>query len=439
MPEATQWSISLRPQSLNDVWGQDKLKENIYARLKSGKGFPKAIFLQGRYGTGKTTVSKILAKMIQCKTPKPNGDPCCECMSCKSIENETYGRNTYCFDGGPDGTIDKVREKIGNWVNIQPMKDNNVVIMIEEVQEISSDGINALLKMIEDPKKRVYFLMTAMEEDSSKLKKINGLMSRCQIFRYPPATPKDIMFYLKDCMEKMGYWDSPEIPQEFKGKGLYTIATNCNGSFRSSLQMLEQFIDSKTFTEEEIRQNAGIINLEDFYGVLQAILEGKPSDSIMNTLLDADCEKQFRLAMKVISDAESYRIFGKVPGDNEFFVKNAAALSSHKNFDILLNGFIETQKSCATYFNKSIYVLSICEMIRKCMTSTSAPVVLNETQQVSMQPPSPNTAVPVQRQVIPQPTVQPTVVNNSPVQPTTNSVEQQSQPTQQVVRRIIRR
>jgi DNA polymerase-3 subunit gamma/tau len=83
------WSISLRPTKLRDVYGLDKLKTFAYKAVKKNE-WPEAMLLQAKYGTGKTTAAKILAQMMVCQRPESDGEPCGECPSCKAIVDETW-------------------------------------------------------------------------------------------------------------------------------------------------------------------------------------------------------------------------------------------------------------------------------------------------------------------------------------------------------------
>ena len=80
-----QWTITKRPHTFNDLYKCDQIKKYFYGLVSKKKDFPNAVLFQGKYGCGKTTSAKILAQMMVCQNPHENGDPCCECPSCRAI------------------------------------------------------------------------------------------------------------------------------------------------------------------------------------------------------------------------------------------------------------------------------------------------------------------------------------------------------------------
>lgn len=278
-----QWTITKRPQKLDDLYGQDEVV-NYFKNIKqSNKPIPNAIWLGGKFGCGKTTIAKIIAKTIQCKNKDENGNPCGECVSCKSIENETWGRNTVMFNGGTNGTIDEVRKLVDN-VNYPPMIDGNWVMMIEEAQELSADAVQALLKTIESPRNNVYFIFTSMEEDAKKLAKFDALISRCGVeFKLNTATVMDVMFYLRHILETENLWAT--IPSSFKMEGLKLIATNCKQSYREALKKLQICVNSGLYNVDQISAQFGITKEGDISTALNDLVAGRWTDVVDETFI----------------------------------------------------------------------------------------------------------------------------------------------------------
>lgn len=278
-----QWTITKRPQKLDDLYGQDEVV-NYFKNIKqSNKPIPNAIWLGGKFGCGKTTIAKIIAKTIQCKNKDADGNPCGECVSCKSIENETWGRNTVMFNGGTNGTIDEVRKLVDN-VNYPPMIDGNWVMMIEEAQELSADAVQALLKTIESPRNNVYFIFTSMEEDAKKLAKFDALISRCGVeFKLNTATVMDVMFYLRHILETENLWST--IPSSFKMEGLKLIATNCKQSYREALKKLQICVNSGLYNVDQISAQFGITKEGDISTALNDLVSGRWTDVVDETFI----------------------------------------------------------------------------------------------------------------------------------------------------------
>lgn len=273
-----QWTITKRPQKLDDLYGQDEVVHYFKNIQQTKSPIPNAIWLGGKFGCGKTTIAKIIAKTIQCKNKDANGNPCGKCISCQSIENETWGRNTIMFNGGTNGTIDEVRKLVGN-VDFPPTMDGNWVFMIEEAQELSADATQALLKTVETPRNNVYFIFTSMEEDLKKLSKFDALISRCGAeFKLNTATVMDVMFYLRHILETENLWDT--IPKEFKLEGLRLIAMNCKQSYREALKKLQICVNSGIYNVDQISAQFGITKEGDISTALNDLISGRWTDAV---------------------------------------------------------------------------------------------------------------------------------------------------------------
>lgn len=273
-----QWTITKRPQKFDDLYGQDEVVHYFKNIQQTKAPIPNAIWLGGKFGCGKTTIAKIIAKTIQCKNKDADGNPCGKCISCQSIENETWGRNTIMFNGGTNGTIDEVRKLVGN-VDFPPTMDGNWVFMIEEAQELSADATQALLKTVETPRNNVYFIFTSMEEDLKKLGKFDALISRCGAeFKLNTATVMDVMFYLRHILETENLWDT--IPKEFKLEGLKLIATNCKQSYREALKKLQICVNSGLYSVDQISAQFGITKEGDISTALNDLISGRWTDAV---------------------------------------------------------------------------------------------------------------------------------------------------------------
>ena len=122
------WSIALRPTKFSQVYGLDKLKTFAYKAAKKSE-WPVGIMLQGTTGTGKTTAAKIIAQMMVCTNLTPEGEPCCECPSCKAIINETWSRDVINLDGARDDSA-KIKEQLESFTLTAPMRDKKKVVII---------------------------------------------------------------------------------------------------------------------------------------------------------------------------------------------------------------------------------------------------------------------------------------------------------------------
>lgn len=370
-----QWSISMRPHTFSDMYGCKNIKSYFYGLRTSGQPYPKAVLFEGIFGGGKTTSAKILAQMIMCTNPKENGDPCCECASCQSIIDETFDMDCKQIDGGQVGK-DEVIDIISNFASKPSYRGNHQkVVILEEVQELSTKAKNAILKMLEKPRENFHFIFTSMETLPA-----GGLKSRCVTFPFKPAGMGDIMYYLKDLLEKTGNWENKDIigtagPVEFWGPVIQAVATNASGSYRQATQLIEQCIHCNSFTAEEIRDNTGLVDMNTWYEMLTAVMDGQANDLVLNNLLEGDYQSNFSLAYKVVADAVTYDTFGKIVKQNSYFLAQAKQLASHKNFPLLRDTYMHISENGGKFIAKSDYIIEMCKLIKACQASNSKPTL----------------------------------------------------------------
>lgn len=317
-----QWSISKRPRTLDQVSGCDEIKTYFKNIRKAGKPFPNAIAMIGETGCGKTTTAQIIAQMLVCENPKPNGDPCCECIECKAIMEEKFNRTVKQI---VPALIKQKADELGMQQNVlfgqeletflkTPMMGaKEKVVIIEEAQEFKGDAQKMILKSVEAPRENCHVILTTMTDNGgTALPK--SILGRCQRFMFSPAEPTDLMYYMKDVLDGEGLWD--KLPRTFKGEGLYAIARIADGSYRNAIQTLEQCIDMEMFSEEKIRNYFHVFEESEFYRILLEMLNGDLCDDSFQTIMCGDgnvIASLFALTYKVISDAESYRLFGRIP------------------------------------------------------------------------------------------------------------------------------
>lgn len=364
-----QWSISLRPKTFKDMFGQEKLKkyfENIY---KNKEEYPTAILLKGQYGAGKSTAASIIAASIVCQHPQEDGSPCGECPSCKAIFEEKYNRDVIQIDGGQAGKADVI-DTLQQFTSTPPFKDKAKVVILEEVQELSTAAKNSLLKLIEARQPKIHYIFTSMEN-----LKGSGFTSRCVKFMFDYVRPSDIMLYLHNVLKKEGIWDS--LPKSFQFEGLRIIAENADGSLREALQVLQTCLRMEAFTPEEIKKNVGITSVSKFYDLMFLMMDAQTDNEVlMLSLFDSeDYNGIVNLCTKTISDAEIYRVFGKVASSQEYYKDQIIKLATHKNFKILRDNFEKVLKENSTYLKKSVFQLAMCKIIEECrIENSSAPI-----------------------------------------------------------------
>jgi len=261
-------SINKRPRHFVDVLGQDR---NVLAFRNHAKNdtFPQVMMLSGVTGTGKTTSAGIISSVINCHNPIVTDgylEPCLTCDSCLDIINESYDRDIKFYDAsrmGKDNVLALEAE-----ANRQPMFEDNKIIIIEEAQELSSKGARgALLKLIEKPRKHVYFILITMNENKFE----KAIKDRCQIYKFNKVRANIIEDYLFKLITEI---DPDEKIPTTVFDVLHLIATNSEGSLRKALQDFQRCLDSEIYNKDDALEVLNYLSEEDMHKMILFLLSG---------------------------------------------------------------------------------------------------------------------------------------------------------------------
>ncbi len=215
-----------RPQRFAEVIGQKHVTQTLQNAIRLNRMGQGYIF-SGPRGVGKTTVARLLAKALNCRSG-PAPEPCGECDSCKEI---AAGRSVDVLeiDAASNRGIDAVRELREN-ARYAPARDRYKVFIIDEAHQITPEGFNALLKTLEEPPAHVLFLLATTEVHQFP----DTILSRCQHFALRAVGFADILGHLEHVCraEKI----------EADSEALAVLAASGEGSLRDALSRLEQAI-----------------------------------------------------------------------------------------------------------------------------------------------------------------------------------------------------
>ncbi len=225
-----------RPQTLNDVVGQEPVTRTLLNALASGRVSHAYLFC-GPRGTGKTSTGRILAKAVNC-LENGHGEPCNECHICQAV-TEGHSLDVIEVDAASNTGVDDIRS-LREKVNFSPGEARYKVYIIDEVHMLSNNASNALLKTLEEPPPHVIFILATTESH----KMLPTLLSRCQRFDFRRISLADVVTKLERICEKEGI--------KIEAEGLKLIARSARGSLRDAENLLQQI---NTYYGSEVAQH----------------------------------------------------------------------------------------------------------------------------------------------------------------------------------------
>ena len=252
--------LKYRPMTFDDVVGQEHVVRTLRHAIES-KRIANAYLFIGPRGIGKTTLSRIFAKALNCESP--NGvEPCGQCTNCREI---AAGRSIDVteLDAASHNKVEDVRPIIEQ-CPFKPVNSRFKIYIVDECHMLSGAAWNALLKTLEEPPPHVRFIFATTEGD----KVLPTIVSRCQRFDLRRIQTNDIVSRLKFICEK------EKISAE--DDALLAIARGAEGGMRDALSSLDQLISFKgdQVTEEDALGVFGLVSRGALEGLAGAILKG---------------------------------------------------------------------------------------------------------------------------------------------------------------------
>jgi DNA polymerase-3 subunit gamma/tau len=213
-----------RPLVFEDVVGQSHVTSTLRNAIASNR-LAHAYIFSGARGTGKTTTARILAKAINCPSPKDT-NPDNECEICKEI---TAGRSLDVIeiDGASNRGVEEIRN-LRESVRYTPARGKHKVYIIDEVHMLTKEAFNALLKTLEEPPEHVVFIFATTEVHKIPM----TILSRCQRFDFRRISVEEIAANLREISREEGV----SIDEE----ALMVIAKKADGALRDAQSIFDQ-------------------------------------------------------------------------------------------------------------------------------------------------------------------------------------------------------
>jgi DNA polymerase-3 subunit gamma/tau len=275
-----------RPQRFADVAGQDHVTRTLLNALGQNRIAHGYIF-SGHRGIGKTTIARILAMALNCRTEvgtqaRPTPEPCGVCDSCTEVR-QGNAVDVIEIDAATNRGIDEIRE-LRDAARYSPARDRYKIYILDEAHQITDAAFNALLKTLEEPPAHVIFMMaTTQPEDIPQT-----IRSRCQHFSFHAVRFDDILAQLKAI--------AAQEQVEAEDSALALLAEAGDGSMRDALSIMDQAIASApveagrpVLSAAQIRELMGAVPNTVFERLLEAVAAGQSAELMeqLNLLVNA--------------------------------------------------------------------------------------------------------------------------------------------------------
>jgi len=255
-----------RPQKFSEVIGQEHVTRTLQNALEQGRTAHGYIF-SGHRGIGKTTVARILAAALNCRSSdKPVAEPCGICESCTEIRAGN-AVDVIEIDAATNRGIDEIRE-LREAARYRPARDRFKIYILDEAHQITDAAFNALLKTLEEPPDHIVFMLaTTQPEDIPQT-----IRSRCQHFSFRAVKFDAIVAQLRDLVGRENI--------EADDDALALLAEAGDGSMRDALSILDQAIASSSgkLTADSVRNLVGAAPAHILEEVMQAVARGASED-----------------------------------------------------------------------------------------------------------------------------------------------------------------
>jgi len=254
-----------RPRNFSEMVGQEHVVQALSNALTQQR-LHHAYLFTGTRGVGKTTVSRILAKSLNCQGPDGQGGitatPCGVCAACTEIDSGRFPDYTE-LDAASNRGVDEVQSLLEQAV-YKPVQGRFKVFMIDEVHMLTNTAFNAMLKTLEEPPEYLKFVLATTDPQKVPM----TVLSRCLQFNLRPMAPETVLGHLGQVLA------AEHIPAE--PQALRLLARAARGSMRDALSLTDQAIafGSGELLEAGVRQMLGSVDRSHVFRLISALAQG---------------------------------------------------------------------------------------------------------------------------------------------------------------------
>ncbi|TFZ08071.1 DNA polymerase III subunit gamma/tau [Ramlibacter humi] len=254
-----------RPKNFGEMVGQEHVVQALSNALTQQR-LHHAYLFTGTRGVGKTTVSRILAKSLNCQGPDGQGGitatPCGVCQACTEIDGGRFVDYTE-LDAASNRGVDEVQQLLEQAV-YKPVQGRFKVFMIDEVHMLTGHAFNAMLKTLEEPPEYLKFVLATTDPQKVPV----TVLSRCLQFNLRPMAPETVFEHLTHVLRAEGV--------QADGGAVRLLSRAARGSMRDALSLTDQAIayGGGALQEASVRQMLGSVDRSHVFQLIEALAAG---------------------------------------------------------------------------------------------------------------------------------------------------------------------